>query len=214
MTAQPEGFFAAPPSGAGSGVLVLHPWWGLNDTIRDFCRRLAAEGYVVFAPDLFHGEVATTIEQAEALSGKADGARAKAEIAEAVAFLKARAERPELAVVGFSFGAYFALALSAEDSDAVRTVVIFYGTGPADFGRSKAAYLGHFAQDDPYEPLENVAELEKELRAAGRPVTFHTYPGTGHWFFEPDRIDAYNAAAAQLAWDRTLAFLREQVDSL
>jgi carboxymethylenebutenolidase len=86
--------------------------------------------------------------------------------------------------------------------------VIFYGTGPADFGKSKADYLGHFAAEDPFEPQSNVDDLEQSLRDAQRRVTFYTYPGTGHWFFEPDRVDAYNAAAANQAWDRTIAFLK------
>jgi carboxymethylenebutenolidase len=87
-------------------------------------------------------------------------------------------------------------------------VVLFYGVGPADFNRSKARYLGHFAANDPYEPPENVAWLEDALKTAGRPLTFYTYPDTGHWFFEPDREDAYDQPAAQLAWERTLAFLK------
>jgi carboxymethylenebutenolidase len=74
--------------------------------------------------------------------------------------------------------------------------------------QSRAAYLGRFAADDPFEPAENVDWLEGVLRRAGRPMTFHRYPGTGHWFVEPDRVDAYNAEAARLAWERTLAFLR------
>jgi carboxymethylenebutenolidase len=110
-------------------------------------------------------------------------------------------------VLGFSLGAYFALDLSATHPEAVRSVVIFYGTGPADFRRSKAAYLGHFAESDPFEPRAEVDKLESAIRSAGRPVTFHHYAGTGHWFFEPDRSDAYQEVAATLAWDRTLAFL-------
>ena len=113
-----------------------------------------------------------------------------------------------LAVIGFSLGAYYALNLSAADPQHIRSVVLFYGTGGVDFSTARAEYLGHFAGDDPYESPSNVAELEESLKAAGRPVTFYTYPGTGHWFFEPDRTDAYNPAAAALAWDRTLAFLR------
>ena len=80
--------------------------------------------------------------------------------------------------------------------------------GVGDWRRSRAAYLGHFAANDPFEPPASVDALEADLREAGRPVSFHRYPGTGHWFFEPDRSDAFNPAAAQLAWDRTLAFLR------
>ena len=75
---------------------------------------------------------------------------------------------------------------------------------------SRAAYLGHFAENDQFEPQSNVDNLEETLRRAGRPVTFNIYSGTGHWFFEADRTPAYNPAAASLAWDRTLAFLMDK----
>jgi carboxymethylenebutenolidase len=209
---QPQGFLAVPHTGKGHGVLVLHAWWGLNDTIKAFCTRLAQSGFVAFAPDLSHGKVADTIAGAEAL-GKALDAnylQAKAEIAEATMFLNQRAEQADrgLAVIGFSLGAYYALDLAAADPEHIRSVVLFYGTGPGDFNSSKAAYLGHFAENDQFEPQSNIEELEESLRRAGRPVTFYRYSGTGHWFFEPDRSKAYNQAAASLAWDRTLAFLR------
>ncbi len=209
---QPQGFLAVPPTGKGDGVLVLHAWWGLNDTIKAFCTRLAQAGFVAFAPDLYHGKIADNIADAEAL-GKALDAnhlQAKAEIADATMFLSERAGQADrgLAVIGFSMGAYYALDLAAAHPEHIRSVVIFYGTGPADYGSSKAAYLGHFAENDPFEPKSNVDELEEALKSADRPVTFYRYPGTGHWFFEHDRTDAYNQAAASLAWDRTLAFLR------
>jgi carboxymethylenebutenolidase len=193
-------------------VLVLHAWWGLNDTIKDFCTRLAQAGFVAFAPDLYHGRVATTIADAESL-GKALDARhrdAKAEIAQAAAFLVQRASRGEhgLAVIGFSLGAYYALDLSAAQPEQIRAVVLFYGTGDDDFTRAKAAYLGHFAERDPFEPPENVDALEGALTRSGHAVTFHRYAGAGHWFFEPDRTDAYDSAAARLAWERTLEFLK------
>ena len=209
---QPQGFLAVPPTGKGPGVLVLHAWWGLNDTMRAVCTRLAEAGFVAFAPDLYHGKVADTIADAETL-GKAldtNHLQAKAEIADATRFLSERAGQAEggLAVIGFSLGAYYALDLAAADPEHISSVVIFYGTGVDDFNGSKAAYLGHFAENDPYEPQSNVDSLEASLRRAGRPVTFYRYSGTGHWFFEPDRTKAYNQAAASLAWDRTLAFLR------
>ncbi|MEX2029544.1 MAG: dienelactone hydrolase family protein [Anaerolineales bacterium] len=209
---QPKGFLAAPPSGAGPGVLVLHAWWGLNETIKAFCTRLAETGFVAFAPDLYHGEVADNIADAEALGKALDGnfAQAKAEIAEATLFLHERvggAER-DLAVIAFSLGVYYALDLAAADPEHIRSVVIFYGSGDGDYSSSKAFYLGHFAENDPFEPQSNIDKLEESLTRAGRPVTFHRYPGTGHWFFEPDRLEAYNQAAASLAWDRTLAFLK------
>lgn len=211
----PDGYLAAPaagddPGGAtGAAVLVLHAWWGLNDTIKGLCDRLAAAGFVAYAPDLYHGQVADTIAGAEALSGALDAGGARADVAAAIDFLYARAGRPAkgLAVIGFSLGVWFAMEASAADPR-IRAVVTFYGSAPGDYAASQAAYLGHFAGDDPYEPQEYVDETLASLQSAGRPVTFHSYPGTGHWFFEPDRADAYDAAAAELAWQRTLAFLQ------
>jgi carboxymethylenebutenolidase len=209
---QPDGFLAVPPAGKGRAVLVLHPWWGLNDTMRSVCSQLAAAGYPAFAPDLYHGKIAKTIAEAEALSSALDARQAKSDVREAADFLRTRVADPGLAVIGFSLGAYFALDLSVTDPEHVRQVVIFYGTGPGDYSRSHAEYLGHFAETDQFEPQSSVDELEKSLRRAGRPVSFYTYAGTGHWFFEPDRHEAYNQAAATLAWERTLAFLSEHAD--
>lgn len=212
---QPQGFLAAPSAGKGSGVLVLHPWWGLNKTIKGLCTRLADSGFVAFAPDLYHGKVAKTIPEAEALGGALDAnhVQAEAEVFHAAQFLHERVGEPGggLAVIGLSMGAYYGLQLSAAHPENIRSVVLFYGTTGTmelDYSRSKAAYFGHFAENDPYETKSNVDTLEKALQQAGRPVTFHRYPGTSHWFFEPDRSDAYNETAANLAWDRTLAFLR------
>jgi carboxymethylenebutenolidase len=212
---QPEGFLALPPSGTGPGVLVLHAWWGLNETIKAVCTRLAEAGFVAFAPDLYHGKVADTIPGAEALGGALDAnyKQARAEVLEAARFLSERVGQtnPGLAVLAFSLGCFYALQLAAADPEDIRSVVLFYGTEGtmgSDFSASKADYLGHFAEKDVYETQANVDSLEASLRGVGRPVTFYRYPGTGHWFFEPDRVDAYNPEAAGLAWERTLAFLK------
>lgn len=209
---QPDGYLAMPATNTGPGVLVLHAWWGLNDTIKNFCTQLAESSFVVFAPDLYHGQVADAIADAEILGTALDTnyLQAKAEIAEAAKFLAERACDTEsgLTVIGFSLGAYYALDLAAAAPELIHSVVIFYGTGGGDFSSSKAAYLGHFAENDEFEPEANVAQLEESLHHLGRPVTFYRYPDTGHWFFEPDRPQAYNSAAASLAWKRTLAFLK------
>jgi carboxymethylenebutenolidase len=198
-------------------VLVLHAWWGLNDTIKGVCTRLAESGFVAFAPDLYHGKVTDNVADADVLGGALYAARvqARAEIVEAAAFLEERAERTDrgLAVIAFSLGVYYALDLAAAHPERVRCVVLFYGTGGTDHGRSRASYLGHFAENDEFEARSEVDGLEESLRRAGRPATFHHYPGTGHWFFEPDRSDAYNRAAATLAWKRTLAFLGQSASS-
>jgi carboxymethylenebutenolidase len=209
---QPQGFLAVPATGKGPGVLVLHAWWGLNDTMKAFCTRLAGSGFVAFAPDLYHGKVADNIADAEVL-GKAldtNHLQAKAEIADATKFLNERVGHIDrgLAVIGFSLGAYYALDLAAANPEDIRSVVIFYGTGDSDSSNSRAAYLGHFAENDEFESQSSIDSLEESLKGVGRPVTFYRYRGTGHWFFEPDRTQAYNQAAANLAWDRTLAFLK------
>jgi len=209
---KPQGFLAIPPTSKGPGVLVLHAWWGLNDSIKAFCTRLAESGFVAFAPDLYHGKVADNIADAETL-GKALDAnflQAKAEIAEATMNLNELVEQADrgLAVIGFSLGVYYALDLAATNPEYIRSVVIFYGTGDGDYSTSRADYLGHFAEKDEFEPQSNVNNLEEALKLTGHSVTFYRYSGTGHWFFEPDRLLAYNQAAANLAWDRTLAFLK------
>ena len=211
---QPQGFLAVPPTGKGQGVLVLHAWWGLNDTIKAFCTRLAGSGFTAFAPDLYHGKVADTIAEAETLGGDLDAkhSQAEAEIADAALFLDERTGHAKsgLAVIGFSLGAFYSLQLAAADPEHIRSVVLFYGTEGTmgtDFSKSRAAFLGHFAENDQYETKSDVDSLEASLKHAGRPVTFYRYSGTSHWFFEPDVSQAYNEAAASLAWDRTLAFL-------
>ncbi len=208
-------YLAVPRSGKGMGVLVLHAWWGLNDFFRGLCDRLAQEGFVALAPDMFSGKVARTIEEAQLQASQIDEGKDVPPIA--LAAIEDLSKHPAitgggLATIGFSFGGYWALWLSQKKPELVRAVTLFYGTngGGGDFQQSKAAYLGHFAAVDPYETDEGIRSLEKNLKAANRPTTFYTYPGTSHWFFEKDRPDAYNPQAAQLAWDRTIAFLHDQ----
>lgn len=159
--------------------------------------------------------VADTIPSAEALSSALDAnfLQAKAEIAASVTYLLDQAAQTERgqAVIGFSLGAFSALDLAAEDPIRIRAVVLFYETGGWDFSTSRAAFLGHFAENDPFEARSNVDELEEALKDAGRLVSFHHYPGTGHWFFEPDRPDAFDKAAADLAWERTVVYLTHRL---
>lgn len=210
-----ESYVAAPSDGRSApGVLVLHAWWGLNDTMRGICDRLAAEGFVALAPDLFgDGSVATTPREAEALV-KAVSDSAVVERAEQglhALLGHPAAEGGRAGVIGFSFGAAYALWLSRRRPEVV-AVVTFYGTegGEGEFATSQAAYLGHYAPGDEWEPDELVDATETAIRAGGRTVAMHRYEGTRHWFFEPDRPE-FDPAAAGLAWQRTVAFLHENL---
>ena len=111
-------------------------------------------------------------------------------------------------------GASFLLELATRQP-ALGAAVIFYGGSEQGAGlaqQTRAAILGHFAEKDEWElPVDETTRVQEELRGAGMDVTFHVYPGTGHWFFEENRPEAYNATAAQLAWERTLEFLRERL---
>jgi carboxymethylenebutenolidase len=210
-------YLAVPSSGKGAGVLVLHAWWGLNDFFREFCDRLAQEGFVALAPDMFSGEVARTVEEAKQHQSNWDEEQIVPPII--LPAMEELRKHPAvsgngLGAVGFSMGAYWALWLAQQKPELIRAVTIFYGTngGEGDFQQSKAAFLGHFAERDPYETPEAIRELEKILKSANRPTTFYTYPGVGHWFFEKDRQDAYDAQTAQLAWKRTIDFLHQQLE--
>jgi carboxymethylenebutenolidase len=193
------------------GVVLLHAWWGLNEDVQRFADRLAASGFLVTAPDMFGGQVADTIEGAEKLSAAGDEAGADAV---ALAAIDALAERLEpdapIAIVGFSFGAAYAVWATAK-RDALQAAVVYYGSlsGPS-LVKGTSPVLGHFAETDPYESDEGVAEFEEALRDAGREVTIYRYPGTGHWFAEPSR-DAYRQEQADLAFERTVDFLRAKL---
>jgi carboxymethylenebutenolidase len=205
-------YLAVPQSGKGAGVLVLHAWWGLNDFFRGFCDRLAQEGFVALAPDLFSGKIARTIEEAEQLNSQLNETEDMPPLVSSAAEeLSKHSSSNRLGAIGFSFGAYWARWLAQEKPELIRAVTVFYSNG-WNIQPSNAAYLGHFAETDPYITKEGIKELEQSLKALNRPTTFYTYPGTGHWFMETDRPDAYNAQAAQLAWERTIAFLHEQLE--
>ncbi len=203
-------YLAIHEANTGPGVLVLHAWWGLNDFFKEFCDRLAGEGFVALAPDLYHGQTASTIAKAEELRDSLNHAETEARITGALDYLRHHpaVAGQAVAVIGFSLGGAYALWLSTVRPSEVKAVVVFYGTGVTDFASAQAAYLGHYAEMDEWEPIEEVQALEAALRKAGREVTFHTYPGVGHWFFESNRPDAYSPEAACLAWERTLTFLK------
>jgi carboxymethylenebutenolidase len=190
------------------------PGGGLTPFFEDVCERLADEGFVAFVPDRYGGPTAATIEEAEALQRQQeDQVRTEAVLRASVEFLGAHEAvvGEGLGALGFSAGAAWALLLSVREPDLMRAVVAFYGTWQMDYSGARAAYLGHYAEVDEWEPINEVRGTQEALCAAGCEVRFYTYPGVGHWFFEEDRVGHYDAQAARLAWERTIEFLRARL---
>lgn len=159
------------------------------------------------APDLYYGDVATTVEEAEAIESDLDGTRVLEDIAAAL-------DHPRLAagigVLGFSMGVYYGLDVVRERSSDVDAAVLFYGTNGGEYEGTSMAVLGHFAENDRFESERDVEAFRNRLGAGDGSITFHTYPGTEHWFFESDRLE-YDEDAAEAAWSRTIEFLRAEL---
>lgn len=198
-----------PPGGSGPGVLVLHSWWGLTDALKDRCNQLADAGFTALAPDLF-GQVATDVEHGERLLAEADANQLALGVRSCADALRRMPATPDdrIMVIGFSMGASLGLWLSERQPELVSAVVGFYGTQGIDFTETDAAYQFHMAEDDQMLDPDELALMEASLHLAERPVEIFTYGDVGHWFAEPD-TDGYDETAAEVAWERTLAFLRE-----
>jgi carboxymethylenebutenolidase len=200
----------APKSGTGPGVLVLHSWWGLTDAIKDRCNQLADAGFTAVAPDLFDGEVAEDDPHGERLLAEADANRLVLGVqstADALQRMPAT-EGSRIMVVGFSMGSSLGLWLSERFPTQVSAVVGFYGTQGIDFHHTEADYQLHMAEDDAMLDPDELALMEASFGLAGRPVELHMYDGVAHHFAEPGTPN-YDEAAADLAWQRTLEFLRQ-----
>lgn len=206
---QINGYLAKPASATGKlpAVLVVHENRGLNPHIEDITRRVALAGYVAYAPDALTplGGYPGTEDDARALFAKLDPARARADIvASARGLLTLADANGKLGVVGFCWGGSLSNHVATQVPE-LAVAVPFYGGAPAaeDVPRIKARLLIHYAAND---ERINAAwpAYEAALKAAGVRYEAHTYPGTQHGF-NNDTTPRYDAAAAQLAWERTLA---------
>ena len=213
-----QGWLAVPASGKGPGVIVIQEYWGLVPHIKDVCERLAREGFVALAPDLFHGKTTKEPDEAGKLLMALKLEQASKDMAGAVRYLQ---QHPAvtgdgLGVIGFCMGGGLALMLAVQQPQAIRACVPFYGVipqaaGKPDWSRVRAAVQGHYAEHDSWAGPKVASDLERDLRAAGKEAQVFLYPGTEHAFFNDDRPEVYNRPAAEQAWQRTLAFLHEKL---
>jgi carboxymethylenebutenolidase len=214
---QAHGYLALPASGSGPGVIVIQEWWGLDDHIAGIADRLAAEGFVALAPDLYGGKVAHDTDEAGAMMTALPVDRAAQDLGGAVDFLLAHeaVTSDQVGAVGFCMGGGFVLLLAAQQGDKIGAAVPFYGVGPAvpdAYTGITAPVQGHYGTKDDFYPAEaardQAAQIEKE---AGVPVEFHFYDA-GHAFHnDQDKMGTYDEAAATLAWSRTVDFLRNNL---
>jgi carboxymethylenebutenolidase len=195
--------------GKGPGILVLHAWWGLKPFFKQFCDRLAAEGFTVLAPDLYQDRIAKTIDEAKALLGERDLELMTDTVNATKDHLRGLV-KGKIGLVGFSMGGGWALEIAASVPEQVAAMVIYYGNGDAEYAKIKSKVMGHFSDNDEWEPYEYVESTFAALKSAGAETTLHVYPGVAHWFVEEDRPE-YDPAAAKLAWDRTVEFLKKNL---
>ena len=202
--------YLAQPEEAGSypGVVVIQEWWGLVPHIKAVAERFAREGFVALAPDLYHGQSASEPDEARKLAMALDAPRAVQEIAAAARYLKKSQSAARVGVVGWCMGGGLALSTAAQHSDLVAAAVAFYGRPltAGDAAKLTVPVLGLYAEHDHGIPVEAVRAFEENLEQQGVPHEIHLYAGTQHAFFNETRPQIYNAAAAQDAWQKTLAW--------
>jgi len=207
------GYFIAPLSGPGPGVLFLHSAWGLNKAARNQCNRLADLGYTVLAPDFLDGEVSETDDEAWDALASLDTNVAASLIQSSARILQRATAYPDrpMGLVGYSAGTSWGLWLGARMADMFSAVVGFYGTQSIDMADASADVLCHFAADDTVVSDFEVADLGLRFKQAGLDFRFEHHRGVGHGFAEEGN-PSFDARAEAVAWRQTTEFLAERLN--
>jgi len=212
-----HGYLALPAAGSGPGLIVIQEWWGLDDSLVKVVDRFAGDGFVALAPDLFGGTVAHDAGQAGELLQKLPVEQATRDLRGSVDFLLGHAAvtSDSVGAVGFCMGGGFVLLLAAQEGDKIGAAVPFYGVGPGvpdSYHGITAPVQGHYGNEDQMFPVAQAHAQEQQLRSeAGVPVTYYYYDA-GHAFMNPeDKLGTHKPELAELAWARTVEFLRESL---
>jgi carboxymethylenebutenolidase len=206
------GVVARPAAGGPwPGVIVIHEWWGLNDWIREVAEKIAGQGYVVLAVDLYRGQVATDAESAHELMRGVPEDRAARDLQTASEYLRSLkdVDGDRIASVGWCMGGSYSLEAAVVVPD-LAACVVCYGrlmTEDETISNLGAPILGIYGAEDGGIPAESVRKFEKQARELGRDVTMHLYPDAGHAFMNHYNKKGYNAEATADAWEKILAFL-------
>lgn len=196
-------------------LIVVHEWWGLNDGVRAMADRLAAEGYIVLAVDLYGGRVAENPTDARKLMMDVleNPKNAQENIRQAYKFVHETAGAPRVGSLGWCFGGSWAFETALLFPDELDAAVVYYGqvkTDPEELASIDVPILGHFGENDRSIPLESVETFRKALEAAGVVHEIRIYPEAGHAFANPSGT-TYDAEAADEAWKLSLAFLAQHL---
>jgi carboxymethylenebutenolidase len=207
----------ATPSGTRKvgGVVVVQEWWGLNEHIASLCDRFAEAGFAALAPDLYHGKLPKTKEEAAQMMAALDMKRAIAEIGAALAKVKSDPRcNGRVGVVGFCLGGALAFA-AASSIEGLAAVVPFYGIPqlpmPA-YAKIKAPVQAHFAKNDDWAKPSVADEIQGQVRAAGGHMELFLYDA-GHAFMRSTDPEVFHPENARVAWTRAIAFLGSHLAS-
>ena len=192
------------------GLVVIHEWWGLNDWVNDQASKLADQGYVVLAVDLYRGRVATTPDVAHALSRGLPVDRAQRDLHAAVEFLKSQpnVKKDRIGAIGWCMGGGYSLDVALQEPD-LAADVINYGhlaTDPDALKKINAPILGLFGGQDRGIPPDSVRKFEQTMKNLGKKIDVKIYDDAGHAFENPNNKEGYRAADAADAWQRTVDF--------
>jgi carboxymethylenebutenolidase len=214
-----KGYMVEPVQGGNApGIVVIQEWWGLDDEIKAVAEKLSAAGYRALVPDLYRGKMTLDAKEAEHLMNGLDfGDAASQDIRGAVQHLK-RTGSAKAGVMGFCMGGALTVLSSVfvPESDAN---VTWYGYPPLEYvdaGAIKAPLLGHWAMHDQFFAIEGVDALAKKLEDAGADFEFHRYDAK-HAFANAKSATrnlpplGYSPEAAELAWQRTMAFFQKRL---
>lgn len=212
-----KGYLAYNPalSSLRPAVILVHEWWGLNDNMREIARNLADQGYVALAVDLYDGKLATTPADAGTYSGvvRNNPAEALKNLEGAVTYLKSlqNVNKDLIGAIGYCFGGTWSYELARQTKD-LKASVVYYGRFDPNlpFENTDTAMLGHFGESDTNIALTDVEKLKDTLTVLSMKNTVYTYPGAGHAFANKGSAN-YKDEPAQLAWGRTLEFLKNNL---
>jgi carboxymethylenebutenolidase len=207
------------PGGKGPfpALVVIHEWWGLNDWVKEQAQKLSDQGYVTLAIDLYRGHVASTPEEAHELMRGVPEDRASRDLQAAFAYLESQSDvkKAKIGVIGWCMGGGYALDLALSQPK-LAAAVINYGhlaTDDATLSKINAPILGIFGGQDRGIPPDSVNAFDQQLKKLGKKVEVKIYPDAGHAFENPNNKSGYRAQDAQDAWNRTVAFLKANLQS-